>query len=75
MVALLDALKSNASTLREVYLNDNWIKGEANERLVEFVLRATALERLNASDSTMGTKAALLLVKALSHSPSAGTVK
>lgn len=67
-MALLEALKANAATLREVYLHDNWVKGEANERLVEFVLRAERLERLNVSDSTMGTQAVLLLVKAMAAS-------
>lgn len=67
MVALLDALKFNAQSLREVHLHDNWIKGEANEKLVEFVLKAEKLEKLNISDSNMGTQAALLLVKALAH--------
>lgn len=75
MVALLEALRANSGTLREVYLHDNWIKGEANERLVEFILRAECLERLNVSDSTMGTSAALLLVKALASSPAAKTLK
>jgi Ran GTPase-activating protein (RanGAP) involved in mRNA processing and transport len=40
MLAFLDALKSNASTLRELYIHDNWIKGEAGDKLVEFVVRA-----------------------------------
>ena len=26
MIALLEALKANSQTLREVYLHDNWIK-------------------------------------------------
>ncbi len=65
MVALLDALKANSHFLREVYLHDNWIKGEAIDRLVEFILRARTLEILNVSDSTMGTEGALLLANAL----------
>jgi len=67
MIALLDALKSNSQTLREVYLHDNWIKQEAIDRLVEFILRAESLERLNISDSTMGTNGALLLAKAIAE--------
>ena len=67
MVALFDALKANADTLREVHLHDNWIKGEAVERLVEFVLRAKKLEVLNVSDSTMGSHSAFLLIKAMSE--------
>lgn len=69
MIALLDALKSNSQTLREVYLHDNWIKQEAIDRLVEFILRAESLERLNISDSTMGTNGALLLAKAIAENP------
>jgi|LauGreDrversion4_2_1035121.scaffolds.fasta_scaffold140801_5 Ran GTPase-activating protein (RanGAP) involved in mRNA processing and transport len=65
MVALLDALKANSHSLREVYLHDNWIKGEAIDRLVEFILKARTLEILNVSDSTMGTEGALLLANAL----------
>ena len=61
MIALLGALKANAETLREVYLHDNWIKQEAIDRLVEFILRAKSLERLNISDSTLGTYGAMLL--------------
>jgi Ran GTPase-activating protein 1 len=67
MIALLEALKANAQSLREVYLHDNWIKQEAIDRLVEFILRAKSLERLNVSDSTMGTSGALLVAKALSE--------
>jgi Ran GTPase-activating protein (RanGAP) involved in mRNA processing and transport len=68
MIALLEALKANAETLREVYLHDNWIKQEAIDRLVEFLLRARHLERLNISDSTMGTAGALLVAMALGES-------
>ena len=72
MMALLEALKANASSLREVYLHDNWIKQQAIDRLVEFVLKAERLERLNISDSTMGTAGVLLLAKALSTNPALG---
>jgi Ran GTPase-activating protein (RanGAP) involved in mRNA processing and transport len=76
MIALLHALKTNAGTLREVYLHDNWIKGEeANDRLVKFILRAEKLERLNVSDSTMGLKPALLLIRALVQSKCSKTLK
>ena len=68
MVALLTALKANGDTVREVHIHDNWIKGEAVDRLVEFVLSARKLECLNVSDSTMGTDAAVLVVKAMSTS-------
>ena len=73
MIALLEALKANSETLREVYLHDNWIKQEAIDRLVEFVLRVKSLERLNISDSTMGTNGALLLTKALTSNPALKT--
>jgi Ran GTPase-activating protein 1 len=72
MMALLEALKANASSLREVYLHDNWIKQAAIDRLVEFVIKAERLERLNISDSTMGTDGALLLVKALQRNAALG---
>ncbi len=36
---------------------------------MEFILRAESLERLNISDSTMGTNGALLLAKAISENP------
>ena len=72
MMALLEALKANASSLREVYLHDNWIKQQAIDRLVEFVLKAERLERLNISDSTMGTAGVLLLAKAISTNPALG---
>jgi Ran GTPase-activating protein 1 len=65
MLALLDALKSNAGTLREVYLHDNWIKQTAIDGLLKFVLSARTLQRLNISDSTMGSEGGLLLAKAL----------
>lgn len=68
MIALLEALKANSETLREVHIHDNWIKGEAIDGLVAFVLKAKRLEKLNVSDSTMGTDAALFLAKALSQS-------
>lgn len=68
MIALLEALKANAESLREVYLHDNWIKGEACELLASFLLAATKLTTLNISDSTMGTTSALLVVRALAES-------
>ena len=70
MIALMEALKANSESLKEVYLHDNWIKAEAVDRLVEFILKAQKLERLNVSDSNMGTAAAVLVVKALSESES-----
>lgn len=69
MIALMEALCANASSLREVYLHDNWVKGEAVDGLVRFLLSASKLERLNVSDSTMGTASAVLVVKALSENP------
>lgn len=36
----MEALKENAETLREVYIDDNWVKGEAAEKLIEFIFRA-----------------------------------
>ena len=55
-----------------MYLNDNWIKQGAIDRLVELVIKAERLERLNISDSTMGTEGVLLLVKALQQNPLLG---
>lgn len=75
MIALMEALKANSESLREVYLHDNWIKGEAIDHLIKFVLQARKLEILNVSDSTMGTDAALLLVTALSQSEIRTTLK
>jgi Ran GTPase-activating protein (RanGAP) involved in mRNA processing and transport len=40
MLALLDSFIKNADTLKEVYINDNWIKNEAVEKLAEFILNA-----------------------------------
>jgi Ran GTPase-activating protein (RanGAP) involved in mRNA processing and transport len=34
MLALLEALKENAQTIREVCIHDNWIKSSAAEKLV-----------------------------------------
>jgi Ran GTPase-activating protein (RanGAP) involved in mRNA processing and transport len=65
MMALLEALSANASSLKEVYVHDNWIKGEAVDSLVRFILKAQKLERLNISDSTMGTAGAVLVARAL----------
>jgi Ran GTPase-activating protein (RanGAP) involved in mRNA processing and transport len=56
-------------------LHDNWIKGEAIDRLVEFILKARTLEILNVSDSTMGTEGALLLANALQNSKCKETLK
>lgn len=68
MLALLEALKSNAQTIKEVYIHDNWIKKQAAEKLVEFIYRARHLEKLNISDSDMGTENAYLVIKALHDS-------
>lgn len=69
MLALLDALKSNAQSLREIYLHDNWVKGEAANRLATLIYRARNLVKLNISDSDMGTEAAYLVIRALHDSP------
>ena len=65
----------NADSLREVHIHDNWIKGEAIDKLAEFLLKATKLEVLNFSDSTMGTDGAVFVVKALSQSESRKTLR
>ena len=70
MLALLDALKDNANTLREVYVHDNWVKGQAADRLAELIYRTRGLEKLNISDSDMGTEAAYLVIRALHDSVS-----
>lgn len=75
MVALMEALKANAQSLRELHLNDNWVKAEAVEGLATFILASQKLERLNISDSTMGTEGVVLVVKAFAASPSAATLK
>ena len=74
MVALLGALKASAASLREVHVHDNWIKAEAADLLVDFVCKARALERLNVSDSDMGTKNVFLVVKALHAAPARQTL-
>lgn len=69
MLALLDALKENSETLKEVYIHDNWIKGEAAERLVQLIYLSRQLQKLNISDSDMGTENAYLVIKAIHSSP------
>ena len=69
MLALLDALKANAESLREVFIHDNWIKGEAADRLAELVYKSKNLVKLNMSDSDMGTNAGYLVIRALHDSP------
>ena len=68
MLALLDALKDNANNLREIYIHDNWVKGQAADKLVELIYRTRGLEKLNISDSDMGTEAAYLVIRALHDS-------
>lgn len=70
MVALLDSLKHNVHTLREIHIHDNWIKGQAADNLVQFIYQARCLEKLNISDSDMGTENAFLVIKALHDSAS-----
>lgn len=40
MMALMSSFLSNVGTLREVVINDNWIKSEAIDTLVELIYRA-----------------------------------
>lgn len=75
MLSLMEALKANFETLREVYIHDNWIKNEAVDKLVEFLLKSNKLERLNISDSDMGNEAVLLIMKAMKESPCSETLK
>jgi Ran GTPase-activating protein (RanGAP) involved in mRNA processing and transport len=75
MMALLKAFQANASTLREVYIHDNWVKGEAVDQLIKFLLKAEVLEKLNVSDSDMGNEKVYLLFKAIEASASRTVIK
>lgn len=75
MLALLEALKENAETLREIKIEDNWIKGQAVDKLAELILKAKKLEKLNISDSNMGSEGALLVVRAIQDSEIKNTLK
>lgn len=61
----MEALKENAETLKEVKIDDNWIKASATEKLCEFILKAKKLEKLNISDSNMGSEGVLLVVRSI----------
>ena len=69
MLALMEALKENSETLKEVFVHDNWIKQEAVHKVVELLFRARNLEKLNISDSDMGNDSVLLVIRALKESP------
>lgn len=69
MMALLDGLKANAESLREIHIHDNWVKGAAADRLAELIYRSKNLQKLNISDSDMGTNAAYLVIRALHDTP------
>ena len=75
MLALLLSLKENTETLREININDNWIKQEAVDRLVEVLFRVKKLEKLNISDSNMGNKAVLMVMRAIKDSVAFETLK
>jgi Ran GTPase-activating protein 1 len=75
MLALMEALKANAETLREVHINDNWIKKAAVDKLVEFIYKAKKLEKLNISDLNMDPQAVKLVFRALKDSPAVSTLK
>jgi Ran GTPase-activating protein (RanGAP) involved in mRNA processing and transport len=68
MLALIDSFIHNADSLKEVHIHDNWIKNEAVDKLVDFLLRAKTLQKLNISDSDMGSDAVFRVVKALKES-------
>jgi len=68
MIALIEAFSTNADTLKEVYIHDNWVKDEAVEKLAQFIFKAKKLEVLNISDSQMGNKWAHFLFRALKDS-------
>lgn len=65
MLALLEALKANAESLREIQIHDNWVKGTAADRLAELIYKSQHLQKLNISDSDMGTNAAYLVIRAM----------
>ena len=75
MLALLDSLTSNAETIREIKVDDNWIKASAAEKLCELVLKAKNLERLNISDSNMGSEGVLLVLRGIKESKANETLK
>lgn len=65
MLALIDSFIANSDTLKEIYIHDNWVKNEAVDKMVDFILRAKVLEKLNISDSDMGSEAVFRVIKAL----------
>mmetsp|Transcript_37628 Transcript_37628/g.27736 ORF Transcript_37628/g.27736 Transcript_37628/m.27736 type:complete len:111 (-) Transcript_37628:307-639(-) len=71
MVKMMGAFVANAATLREVYINDNWIKQEAVQELAHFILKSEQLTVLNISDSDMGNEAVFHVLQALKASPKA----
>ena len=75
MLALLEALVKNAGSLKEIKIDDNWIKGEAVDKLAELILKAKKLEKLNISDSNMGSKGVLLVARAIKESEINNTLK
>lgn len=75
MLALIECFIANADNLREIYIHDNWIKNEAVDKLVDFLLRAKTLQKLNISDSDMGSEAVFRIVKALKESQASDTLE
>jgi len=66
MTALISNLTAGCSgSLRELRVNDNWLKTEATEKLLQLFLKSEALKVVNISDSNMGTINVIVALRAL----------
>ena len=70
MTALLSSLAQSCSELRELRVNDNWLKSKAVEALFSLVFSCPRLEHLNLSDLNMGQEAVTATLEALKEAES-----
>lgn len=67
MTSLLEALSFNKE-LRNLRVNDNWLKKKSTESLLSLLFKCPLLGEINISDGNMGTANVLVALRALQKS-------
>lgn len=67
MTAILNSLADSCPNLNTLYINDNWLKGEATPALCKLFFKCPKLKELDISDLNMGQELATAAFMALRH--------
>ena len=68
MATFLENVGTKCKGLKELRINDNWLKTNATEKLLSLLMNCEQLELLNISDLNMGQENVLVTLRALAES-------